>query len=194
MNISISTPSARRDVALALLLAAAMWLTRSHDVTIALPDITWAAFFLAGAFSRRWPILIGLALNSFAIDFMALARGESDYCMTPAYAFLLPTYLSLWAAGRWSAAARLDTAAHALRYAAALVAGTVLAFCISNAGFYAFAGYFDAMSAFEYARRVLRYLPAFLTNTMLYGWLGLVTACAVQWLGSLRAQATRSNT
>ena len=89
MNKLFASPAACRDIVLAVVLAAGMWLTRSHDVTIlTLPDLTWAAFFLAGALSHRWVLPIGLTLNAFAIDYVALSHGVSDYCVTPAYAFL----------------------------------------------------------------------------------------------------------
>ncbi|MFO7304712.1 MAG: hypothetical protein C0P74_004250 [Gammaproteobacteria bacterium] len=191
MNKLFASPAACRDIVLAVVLAAGMWLTRSHDVTIlTLPDLTWAAFFLAGALSHRWVLPIGLTLNAFAIDYVALSHGVSDYCVTPAYAFLIPTHFCLWAAGRWTRSVHLGSSAHVACCAIALCAGVIGAFCISNVGFFAFAGYFDDVSAAEYARRVLRYFPAFFESTALYGCVGLLVAYAVQRVAAFRSQAT----
>src|SRR5882757_2471136 len=78
-------------------------ITRSHFGTeFNLPDASWAVFWLTGAFTlqRVWPLLLMLAC--VAVDYFVIAGGVSAYCFTPAYPFLIPAYLSLWAFGRWS--------------------------------------------------------------------------------------------
>lgn len=170
----------RFDVFVALAFCAAMWLTRSHHFATSapLPDASWATFFLAGALARRWIAPAALLVNAAAIDYLALLGGVSDYCVTPAYPFLAPTYLSLWAAGRWASSVPQGSIRSTLRICVALLLGVAAAFLISNASFYAFAGYFDEMSALEYSQRVIRYLPTFLEGTALYSGivLGIVTA------------------
>ena len=84
-------------LSLALLIAA----TRSHHFATALhlPDASWAVFFLAGFYLRplwMFPALMALAGVS---DYMAIAWfGVSDFCMSPAYGFLLLAYGALWIA------------------------------------------------------------------------------------------------
>jgi hypothetical protein len=101
--------NSRREVFVVAALAAAMWLTRSHQIDdhfgsfIDLPDASWAVFFIAGVVGLRWWAPAALMLNAGVIDYLALLAGVSDYCVTPAYPFLIPTYLTLWASGRWSA-------------------------------------------------------------------------------------------
>lgn len=179
--------SRERELAIGACLLAAMWLTRSHDFTIvALPDVTWAAFFLAGMISRRWFLPIALTINAFAIDYVALADGVSDYCVTPAYAFLVPTHLWLWTAGCWTRRWPFASSMHVMSFAAALVLGVIGAFFISNASFYAFAGYFDDMSAGEYAARVVRYFPGYLESTAIYAVIGLLASLVLRWARQIR--------
>ena len=100
------TLSTRNQLAIGLLLVSLMILTRSHHFASVhnLADASWAIFFLAGAYLRSaWPLLGFFAL-SWWLDFAAYTwGGVSDFCITPAYVFLLPAYASLWLAGRWYA-------------------------------------------------------------------------------------------
>lgn len=176
----------KRTIFIALALLIAMWLTRSHHFASldVLPDVSWAAFFIAGLFAAGWLVAAGLMLNAGLIDYLALLGGVSDYCVTPAYPFLIPTYLTLWAAGRW-AGMPLDLHWRSLlRVATACVLGVPAAFVISNASFYAFAGYFADMSAFAYMLAVAGYFPAFLESTALYSLVALVVAKGLDAMGA----------
>lgn len=179
----------RRDYNALLILAAAMWLTRSHHfASLAhLPDASWAAFFIAGLLGLRAWAPAALMVNAGVIDYLALLGGVSDYCVTPAYAFLAPTYLTLWASGRW-AGLGLDTSARGLaRTALALTLGVAGAFVISNVSFYALAGYFAQTPALDYANAVIRYLPRFLESAALYTGVALVVIFAPQALAAALA-------
>ena len=45
-----------------------------------------------------------LIIEAGLIDYYATSvQGISDWCMSPAYWFLIPTYGSLWLVGRWFA-------------------------------------------------------------------------------------------
>jgi hypothetical protein len=184
--------SSSRDTVIVVLFAVAMWLTRSHEIVPVLkfPDVTWAAFFLAGIFTRRWLPPALLLINATLIDYVVIVHGGvSDYCVTPAYAFLIPTYLALWACGRWVQLEPLGTSRSLLRSAIALSIGVLGAFFISNASFYAFSGYFGEMSVLTYAASVVRYLPAYFEGTLVYA--GIVLGSVAAWraareLGKMR--------
>ena len=94
----------RSELAIACALAALMAATRFHHFGSAfhLPDASLAVFFLGGLYLRRtaaFGAYIGLAA---LLDYVAIVHGGvSDWCVTPAYAFLLPTYACLWWAGVW---------------------------------------------------------------------------------------------
>lgn len=158
-----------------LLLALALTrsgITRSHFGTeINLPDASWAMFLLAGYLtaSRWWPPVFMLAC--VAIDYFVIAGGVSAYCFTPAYTFLIPAYLSLWASGRWL---QRRTQPLLLNSALAVLAGVSACFIISNIGFYLAAGYFTQMPAMLYAQAVTRYWPYYLLHTAIYAGTGLI--------------------
>ena len=86
------------------ILALVMTATRVNHFA-ALPDASWAVFFVAGFYLRgslRWafPLLIALAV---LIDFFVIASQGinfwSHYCVSAAYWFLLPAYFVLWLGG-----------------------------------------------------------------------------------------------
>src|SRR5215471_12829992 len=105
------TPSQRAGIF--LILALVMTATRVNHFA-ALPDASWAVFFVGGFYlsadrdapfgwfgggSVRWafPILMALAvlidfvvITSLGIDFW------SHYCVSIAYWFLLPAYFAMW--------------------------------------------------------------------------------------------------
>jgi len=101
--MTLSTPQRAGIFAILALVMAA---TRVNHFA-ALPDASWAVFFVAGFYLRgsvRWafPLLIALAV---LVDFIVITgQGMnfwSHYCVSIAYWFLLPAYLSLWLAGSW---------------------------------------------------------------------------------------------
>jgi hypothetical protein len=96
----------QRPLLIALGLAALMAATRSHHFGSALhlPDASLAVFLLAG-FLIASPVLFGVLLvEAGLIDYLAITQfGVSDYCVTQAYWFLIPTYAVLWYAGRFYA-------------------------------------------------------------------------------------------
>ena len=128
---------------------------------VSLPDATLAAFFLAGLWLRSfWPFVALLAAAGLA-DQWAFRQGMSDWCVTPAYVFLLPTYACLWFAGRASRNLDAVSLAGAARLAANLLAATAVAFIVSNASFFLLSGYFQGMSGLEYWRATARYFPPY---------------------------------
>jgi hypothetical protein len=165
-------------------------ITRSHFGTeINLPDASWAVFWLTGAFTHKrwWPALLMLAC--VAIDYFVIAGGVSAYCFTPAYPFLIPAYLSLWATGRWTQHA--SGKAYLARSAVALFVGVSACFIISNIGFYLAAGYFAQMPAMLYAKAVARYWPHYLLHTSMYAGAGLLIAYIVRSRNALADRAAK---
>lgn len=160
-----------RELAIALGLASLMAATRSHPFgsLLQLPDASLAVFFLGGLALGRAALFGAFLAEAALVDYLAIAYGgTSGWCVTPAYAILAPAYGCLWAGGVWCAGRPRERWREWVRLAAALAAGTALWFVISNAGFYAFSGYFGELSAAEYAVRVAKYFPPYLASTAAY--------------------------
>jgi len=173
---------ARRDWIAIALITLLMWATRSDHFASALhlADASWAVFFIAGIMGTRIRVALWLMINASVIDYLALRAGVSSYCVTPAYVFLVPTYLALWASGRWAATTFDWNAWSLLKAALALCLGVVGAFIISNASFYALGGHFEEMSALRFTIKVAVYFPRFLVSTALYTIVAGVVAYAWQ--------------
>ena len=135
------TPVARRATILALL-AALMAATRVHHFG-AVPDASWAVFFIGGVYLATWtrwafPALMTLAV---AVDaFVITSQGLSfwnHYCVSPAYWCLVPAYFAMWAGGVWLKR-HLDGRAltSALKLVASLVASVAVCHLIAQGSFY----------------------------------------------------------
>ncbi|MBI5626373.1 MAG: hypothetical protein HY935_04130, partial [Nitrosomonadales bacterium] len=100
-----------KNIAIYATLAALMAATRFNHFgsAVSLPDASFAIFFLGGLYLARFArasmaVFIMLILEAGLIDYYATSiQGVSDWCLTPAYWFLIPTYGSLWLAGHWFA-------------------------------------------------------------------------------------------
>lgn len=154
-------------VALAVLMAA----TRFHHEgsAFALPDASLAVFFLGGWYLRGVPAFIGYLLAAFVVDFIAVGyAGVSNYCISPAYGFLAPTYGILWWAGRW-AGIRADSKVPGIgRTSAALSIAATAAFVLSNGSFFLFSGRVGGTSWADYGWGVAAYYPEYLAATLFY--------------------------
>ena len=145
----------------------------------ALPDASLAIFFLCGLFLARFEraalvTFAALIVEAVAIDCYATGiQGVSDWCLTPAYWFLVPTYGGLWLAGRWFASHNALQGRGLLLLVPFAWAANSLAFGFSNVTFYLFSGHFADMSAAEYAGSVAQYYVSYVSVAMLY------IACAV---------------
>jgi hypothetical protein len=147
-----------------------MLATRFHHFgsSIYLPDASLAVFFLAGLYlSWRWfPVLILLAGG---IDLAATSwAGVSDFCITPAYIFLLPTYASLTLGGMWARRFLKFGSNDILMMTLTAFAATSIAFVISNGSFYFFSGYFASMSFADYIARTIGYYVPYLGWALFY--------------------------
>jgi hypothetical protein len=164
-------------LSLALLMAAA----RSHHFATALhlPDTSWAVFFLAGFYLRplwMFPALMALAGVS---DYMAIAWfGVSDFCVSPAYGFLLPAYGALWIAGRWYARRHRFALSTLIPLAGSVFIGAAVCELVSSGGFYLFSGRFEPSLA-EFGTRMARYFPLSLAAMTFYVMLAVIVDAAL---------------
>ncbi|MEN5265889.1 hypothetical protein [Stenotrophomonas sp. TWI587] len=71
----------------------------------AIPDASWAVFFIGGFYLRQWtrwafPLLMALAV---LVDWIVIRHSGLDfwqhYCVSPGYWMLLPAYFAMWSGG-----------------------------------------------------------------------------------------------
>ena len=137
MNLSSS-----QRIGIFAVLALIMAATRFHHFA-AVPDASWAVFFVAGFYLRgsaRWafPLLVALAV---LVDFLVITNQGlnfwTHYCVSPAYWFLLPSHALLWAGGSWLRARYRGPGLPALGLlVVAFVLATSASFVLSNGSFY----------------------------------------------------------
>lgn len=165
-----------KNIAIYATLAVLMAATRFNHFgsAVSLPDASFAIFFLGGLYLARYArvstaAFIMLILEAGSIDFYSTSiQGVSDWCMTPAYWFLIPTYGSLWLAGRWFALRHTLEGRGLVWLAFTAWAASSFAFIFSNAAFYMFSGNFADMSAVEYMSRVTQYYGSYVSAALLY--------------------------
>lgn len=165
------TLSFRNQIIIASLLALLMILTRSHHFASIhnLADASWAIFFLAGIYLRSAWSLPGFFALSWWLDFAAYTwGGVSDFCLTPAYVFLLPAYASLWLAGRWYAKRYQFAWSTVLPLSISVMAGLVLCELFSGGGFYFFSGRIAETSLVEFGEQMIKYFPLYIETFVFY--------------------------
>jgi hypothetical protein len=157
--------------ALILLMAATRY--NHFGSSLALPDASYAVFFLGGLYLGRvrggWAILALLLLDAALVDYYAITfQGISSWCVTSAYGFLMLAYAVLWSIGRWYAP-RYDMTGRGLfgLFATTVAAGS-LAFVIANVSFYLLAGYFGSMGVAEYTSKVAEYYGSYVAVAVIY--------------------------
>lgn len=156
-----------------------------------LPDASWAIFFLVGIYLRSAWLLLGFFALSWALDFVAYQwGGVSDFCLTPAYIFLLPAYASLWLAGRWYAARYQFKWVTLIPLALSASVGLVLCELFSSGGFYFFSGRFDITTLAEYIQRTVQYFPYYVESFLLY--MGMAVTAHIAFTLVYRAISTRN--
>ena len=162
----------RNQLAIGLLMALLMILTRSHHFASMhnLADASWAIFFLAGVYMpSAWPLL-GFFLLSWWLDFAAYTwGGVSDFCLTPAYAFLLPAYASLWLAGYWYNTKYYQPIWRTvIPFIFSISIGLTLCGLFSSGGFYFFSGRFANTSLPEFGEQLIKYFPLYGETFLFY--------------------------
>ncbi len=173
---------------LSIFLIVSMILTRYHHFgdALHLPDASLVVFFFAG-FYRKKALLGFLLVLAGLIDVLAIKNGTSAWCVSPAYVFLIPTYATMWLAGRYCVAFKALQFIELIKTVGLLVLATSMAFVISNVSFYGLSGRFDAMSLIEYAERVAQYYPTYVGSALVYGVIGFAVVKLIKLLPQIFA-------
>ena len=166
---------------LMLLMAA----TRFHHfgTAFSLPDASLAVFFLAGFWQGGRYVLAALLLEAGLIDYVAITQlGVSDFCISPAYVFLIPSYALLWLAGQFSSKLPITSAQNAAKALTGLVVAATGAFFISNTSFYLLSDQVANISWSQYLHGFSLYYPSYLSVALFYSLsiIGLVKL--LKWL------------
>ena len=162
--------SQAKNIAMFALLAALMVATRSNhfDSLTHLPDASLAVFLLAGCY-LSFPAFPALLVIAGLTDYFALNyAGVSDWCFSPAYWFLIPTYAVMWYAGRFYAARHSMSWRSLSLFTVTALLATSAAFVISSGSFFLFSGRFPDMTALQYADSVAKYFAPYLGSSFLY--------------------------
>ncbi len=152
-------------------LALLMLLTRTDHFgsAISLPDASLAVFFALGFYFRSLWLLPLFIVEAAAVDYLAISyMGGSDFCLTPAYGFLVPTYAVMWWAGLVCAHRYSESVRGLLLTLGAAALAVSVAFLISNGSFYGLSGHYQDLNLAAYAEGVARYYGAYAAVAMGY--------------------------
>ncbi len=166
-------------------LLAVMLATRFHHFGTALnlPDASMAVLFVGGLYLRRHAAFIVFVALAVVVDWISIDyAGVSSFCVTPAYAFLLPAYAVLWNGGRaWADRLQPTRASMAFAFGIALVCASA-SFAISNSAFYWLGGRYANPHLGEYLARLWQWGPLFVRTTLCYIALALAAHALLAWI------------
>lgn len=152
-------------------LMALMVATRFHHFggPVSLPDASLAVFFLVGLWFGGRNLFFLLSVGAGLIDYLAISQfGVSDYCISIAYPFLIPTYFAMWLAGKLCAPYRMVRVASLAKQFSLLVLATTTAFVISNGSFYLLSGRIMDSTWSIYMEQFASYFPSYIFSTIAY--------------------------
>jgi len=162
-----------------------------------LPDASMAIFFVGGLFLRKhWAfavfILLAVGLDEVSIHY----AGISDFCVTPAYAFLPLAYAVLWYGARlYSPRLHAEASPLVVAWCVALLSASV-SFAVSNGSFYWLGGRYATPHMAEYLERLWQWGPLFVRTTMGYVTAALIAyfvgSRVLTWYGAHHSSAVRS--
>jgi hypothetical protein len=197
MNTTAPTLSNGVRIGIFALLATVMLATRVNHFS-AVPDASWAVFFIAGFYllgSFRWafPLLMVLAV---AIDYVVISSQGiaffSHYCMSTAYLFLLPAYAAPWLGGSWL---RKNYRGLGLRELGLLAGTSVVAasacFLVSNGSFYWISANVPTRSFGGWMENMGDWYLSYLGTTLVY--VGVAAVLHVAVMLALRALSSDMN-
>ncbi len=171
-----------------------MALTRSHHVgnAVSLPDASLAVFFLAGFFFASRSLFLMLLAQAAMIDYVEITQlNVSDFCISSAYVFLIPTYFAMWFGGRLSEKLHTmhgnKTAFYVLS-SCILALSTVSAFLLSSGSFYLFSGRFEVLSLSAFLHNSAMYFPFYANSAIAYTMSGFAIFYLIERLPSLIAR------
>ena len=148
-----------------------MAVTRGQHVATLhlLPDASWTVFFFAGVYLRPFWVFPGLLAFGWLLDFSAVTWGGiSDFCLSPAYVFLLPAYAALWFSGRCYGRSYAFEWRTLVPLTVSLLCGAAACELISSGGFYLFSGRFTEATVAEFGVRLWLYFPSNLQSMLFY--------------------------
>ncbi|MCK5829711.1 MAG: hypothetical protein KAH20_05365 [Methylococcales bacterium] len=154
-------------IALMVLMAA----TRFHHFgnTISLPDASLAVFFLAGLWFGGILLFLSLLLEAGLIDYIAISQfSVSDFCISPAYIFLIPAYAAVWFGGYYCRVFGSQKIAHIAAQFVVLIVTVSLAYLISNGSFYLLSDKFTETSWGYYTAHFMKYYISYIQYAVLY--------------------------
>lgn len=179
--------SNRQQFLIGFILIAVMAITRGHHFASLshLPSATLAIFFLAGLYlSGKWIFGVLLA-EAVILDYVAITfGGVSSFCVSPAYALLLPAYGTLYLAGRWYNQRYQFNLSTLVPLSAALIVATAVSKVFSSGGFYAFSGRYAEPTWIEFGHRFMKYFPTSLSNVAFYIAIAIICHVVVVSLSS----------
>jgi hypothetical protein len=179
---------------LTLLLVVLVLITRTNysSAIVDTPDISLAAFFIAGLWIPS-ALAFGLLFIAAALaDQLSFMAGVSDWCFTPAYVFLVPTYACLWYAGYLCRNTDFFRIAGAAKVAVYFVLSVVAAYLISSYSFYYFSGRLSPTTAQQYTQALMHYFwSPYFSWAAVYTALALGIASVVRLVVANSAKSTK---
>lgn len=177
-------------------LVALMAATRVHHFgsAFSLPDASLATFFLAGLFFQQRSLFVALLIEAGLLDYVAISHfGVSDFCVSPAYVFLVPAYFAMWFAGRLSSKFKSMQGTELTLSIPAM--GTLFlaissAFLMTNGSFYWLSGRHPNGNFAEYVERAVHYYPPYAGYALMYVVLGYAAVKAIKLFPTLMARKT----
>lgn len=151
-----------QSLTIGLVIALMVIVTRGHHFASIdfLPSASYAAFFIAGYYLRSTLMFVALLALCAGLDLAAVTwGGVSNFCVTPAYGFLLPAYGTMWLAGRWTAANTSWQLSSVFKLTGVVVVASAIAELFSSGGFYFFGGRYPDPSFAEFVPRLVKYFP-----------------------------------
>ncbi len=136
--------------------------------TWGLPSATLAVFFVAGIYLRQYLFPVLLIATAGLTDYFSIQAGTSDWCITPAYMFLIPTYLSLWFAGRQFEELEIHTFKELSQLTLFLFLSTTAAFIISTGSYHMLSGRYDDVPVLEQVVNSMKYYPRYIGGAFFY--------------------------
>ena len=147
-----------------------MVLTRGPWINdwINLPNATLSLFFIAGIYFRGFLIPSILLISAGLINFLAVKSGVSSWCISPAYGFLVPTYLCLWFAGSQFDNLQMSTFRECSRLSLFLLLSSTAAFILSTGSFHLLSGRYVGVPVMEQVANSINYYPGYIGGAFLY--------------------------
>ena len=152
------------------LLALLLLATRGHHFSsINLPSASLAVFFLGGLLLPQRLAFPLLFLLTVALDLIAVTwGGVSNWCVTPAYGFLLPAYGVLWFGGRLYARLHREHWSTLPSLAGCVLTSSFISHLLSSGGFWLFSGRYPDATLAGFLPRIATYYPQSLQSMTIY--------------------------